>query len=111
MNNKMAVRGGAGDILEPKVGTRPEDNLYLAVNSEWLENVKIPSDRSRIASFDNIDLDVEKKLMKDFADFADGKKEVADVPNLKKAVELYKLARDFKRRDEDGAKPIQADLA
>ena len=49
--------------------------------------------------------------MKDFADFADGKKEVADVPNLKKAVELYKLARDFKRRDEDGAKPIQADLA
>ena len=41
----------------------------------------------------------------------DGKKEVADVPNLKKAVELYKLARDFKRRDEDGAKPIQADLA
>ena len=111
MNNKMAVRGGAGDILEPKVGTRPQDNLYLAVNSEWLENVKIPSDRSRIASFDNIDLDVEKKLMKDFADFADGKKEVADVPNLKKAVELYKLARDFKRRDEDGAKPIQADLA
>ena len=111
MNNKMAVRGGVGDILEPKVGTRPQDNLYLAVNSEWLENVKIPSDRSRIASFDNIDLDVEKKLMKDFADFADGKKEVADVPNLKKAVELYKLARDFKRRDEDGAKPIQADLA
>ncbi|WP_304230812.1 M13 family metallopeptidase [Lactobacillus kitasatonis] len=111
MNNKMAVRGGAGDILEPKVGTRPQDNLYLAVNSEWLENVKIPSDRSRIASFDNIDLDVEKKLMKDFADFADGKKEVADVPNLKKAVELYKLARDFKRRDEDGAKPIQADLS
>ena len=42
MNNKMAVRGGAGDILEPKVGTRPQDNLYLAVNSEWLENVKIP---------------------------------------------------------------------
>ena len=111
MNNKMAVRGGAGDILEPKVGTRPQDNLYLAVNSEWLENVKIPSDRSRIASFDNIDLDVEKKLMKDFADFADGKKEVADVHNLKKAVDLYKLARDFKRRDEDGAKPIQADLA
>lgn len=107
----MAVRGGAGDILEPKVGTRPQDNLYLAVNSEWLENVKIPSDRSRIASFDSIDLDVEKKLMKDFADFADGKKEIVEVPNLDKAVELYKLARDFNRRNEDGAAPIQADLA
>lgn len=110
MNSRMTVRGGAGDIIEPKVGTRPQDNLYLAVNSEWLEKVKIPSDRSRIASFDNIDLNVEKNLMNDFADFADGKKEVADVSNLKKAVELYKLARDFKRRNEDGAKPIQADL-
>lgn len=76
MNNKMAVRGGVGDILEPKVGTRPQDNLYLAVNSEWLENVKIPSDRSRIASFDNIDLDVEKKLMKDFADLPMVKKKL-----------------------------------
>ncbi|MBC9721809.1 MAG: M13 family peptidase [Lactobacillus sp.] len=110
MSNKVTVRGGAGNILEPKVGTRPQDNLYLAVNSDWLEKAKIPSDRSRIASFDSIDLNVEKSLMKDFADFADGKKEVVDVPNLKKAVELYKLARDFKRRDEDGAKPIQADL-
>lgn len=110
MNNKMAVRGGAGNILEPKEGIRPQDNLYLAVNSEWLEKTEIPSDRSRIASFDSIDLDVEKKLMRDFADFADGKKEIADVPNLNKAVELYKLARDFKSRNEEGAKPIQGDL-
>lgn len=76
MNSRMTVRGGAGDIIEPKVGTRPQDNLYLAVNSEWLEKVKIPSDRSRIASFDNIDLNVEKNLMNDFADFADGKKKL-----------------------------------
>ena len=110
MNNKMTVRGGAGDILAPQEGIRPQDNLYLAVNSKWLKDVKIPSDRSRIASFDNIDLNVEKKLMKDFADFADGKKEIPAVPNLAKAVELYKLARDFKKRNEDAAKPIQADL-
>ena len=54
MSNKVTVRGGAGNILEPKVGTRPQDNLYLAVNSDWLEKAKIPSDRSRIASFDSI---------------------------------------------------------
>lgn len=110
MNNNMAVRGGAGNILEPKVGTRPQDNLYLAVNSEWLEKVKIPSDRSRIASFDSIDLNVEKNLMQDFADFADGKKEIPDIPNLKKAVELYKVARDFDKRNKDAAEPIKADL-
>ena len=31
MSNKVTVRGGAGNILEPKVGTRPQDNLYLSL--------------------------------------------------------------------------------
>lgn len=110
MNNKMMVRGGVGDITKADLNARPQDNLYLAVNSKWLENTEIPSDRSRISSFDGIDLNIEKELMSDFADFADGKKEIPDVPNLKKAVELYKLARDFDKRNADGAKPIQADL-
>lgn len=110
MDRKLAVRGGSGDIIKPAIGTRVQDNLYLAVNSEWLEKAKIPSDRSRTSSFDGIDVNVEKKLMKDFAEWADGKKEIADVPNLDKAVELYKLARNFDKRNSDGAKPIQADL-
>ena len=108
--HKLAVRGGAGDIIQPKVGTRPQDNLYLAVNSEWLEKAVIPSDRSRISSFDGIDLNVEKHLMEDFAAFADGKKDLPDVPNFAKAVELYKLARDFEKRNADGAAPVKADL-
>ena len=108
--HKLAVRGGAGDIIQPKVGTRPQDNLYLAVNSEWLEKAVIPSDRSRISSFDGIDLNVENHLMEDFAAFADGKKDLPDVPNFAKAVELYKLARDFEKRNADGAAPVKADL-
>ena len=67
------VRGGAGDITKPDLNARPQDNLYLAVNSEWIEKAKIPSDRSRISSFDGIDLNIEKSLMQDFADFAAGK--------------------------------------
>ena len=110
MKKTLAVRGGSGNIIEPDVNARPQDNLYLAVNSEWLENAKIPSDRARISSFDGIDLNVEKSLMKDFANWADGKKSVADVPNLDKAVELYKLARDFDKRNSDGANPIKADM-
>ena len=58
------------------MNARPQDNLYLAVNSKWLEHTEIPSDRSRISSFDGIDLNIEKELMSDFADFADGKKEI-----------------------------------
>ncbi|MBA1394641.1 M13 family peptidase, partial [Lactobacillus sp. XV13L] len=79
MKNFFAVRGGSGDVIEPKMGTRPQDNLYLAVNSEWIETTTIPSDRSRMASFDGIDVNVEKHLMQDFADFAAGKKPVPAV--------------------------------
>lgn len=31
------VRGGAGDITKANTSARLQDNLYLAVNSEWLE--------------------------------------------------------------------------
>ncbi|WP_294835035.1 M13 family metallopeptidase [uncultured Lactobacillus sp.] len=111
MNKNFAVRGGSGDIIEPNVAARLQDNLYLAVNSEWIKNTKIPEDRSRMASFDGIDVDVEKHLMQDFADFAFGKREIPDVPNLGEAVKLYKLACDFDKRNREGADPIKDDLA
>lgn len=111
MKKISTIRGGSGDVIEPKVGTRLQDNIYLAVNSEWLEKTKIPSDRSRMAAFDGIDVKVEKQLMQDFADFATGKKEVPNVPNLQKAVELYQLASDFDKRNREGAEPIKSDLA
>lgn len=111
MKKISTIRGGSGDVIEPKVGTRPQDNIYLAVNSDWLEKTKIPSDRSRMASFDGIDVNVEKHLMQDFADFASGKKEVPNVPNLKKAVKLYQLASDFDKRNREEAEPIKSDLA
>lgn len=107
---QLNVRGGAGDITKPNVNARPQDNLYLAVNSQWLEKAKIPSDRSRTSSFDGIDLNIEKNLMDDFADFAEGNKELPKVPNFEKAVELYKLAKNFDKRNADAAQPIQADL-
>lgn len=110
MKKNFAVRGGSGDVIEPKVSTRPQDNIYLAVNSEWIEKTKIPSDRSRMASFDGIDVNVEKHLMQDFADFATGKKEIPAIPNLAEAVKLYQLASDFDKRNREGAEPIKADL-
>ncbi|RMC38650.1 M13 family peptidase [Lactobacillus sp. ESL0236] len=110
MRKNFAVRGGSGDVIEPKVGTRPQDNIYLAVNSEWIEKTKIPSDRSRMASFDGIDVNVEKHLIQDFADFATGKKEIPAIPNLAEAVKLYQLASDFDKRNREGAEPIKADL-
>lgn len=107
---KIKVRGGAGDTTVPDLKARPQDNLYLATNSEYLDKLEIPADRSSMGSFNQLAENVEKWLMSDFADFADGKKEIPNIPNLDKAVELYKLARDFDKRNSDGAKPIQGDL-
>lgn len=111
MTKPKQIRGGAGDILEAKTGVRPQDNLYLAVNADWINQAVIPSDRSRTSSFDGIDLNVEKALMADFAAFAAGTKDLPQVPNFDKAVALYQLARDFDKRNREGADPIQADLA
>ena len=76
MNNKFAVRGGSGDTTVVDKTARPQDNLYLAVNSDYLDQLEIPADRSRMGSFDQIAENVEKSLMADFAAFASGEKEV-----------------------------------
>lgn len=40
MNNKMMVRGGVGDITKADLNARPQDNLYLAVNSNGSNTLK-----------------------------------------------------------------------
>ncbi|MDD6386953.1 MAG: M13 family peptidase, partial [Lactobacillus equicursoris] len=71
---KNNVRGGAGDTTVLNKDARPQDNLYLAVNSEYLDKLEIPADRSSMGSFVQIADNVEKTLMADFAAFANGKK-------------------------------------
>lgn len=37
-----------------------KDNLFKAINNEWLETTKIPSDRSSTSEFDELDIRNEK---------------------------------------------------
>ena len=108
--NLAKIRGGAGDITQPNLNARIQDNLYLAVNSEWISKAKIPADRPAISSFGEIDLKIEKELMDDLAAFAADKKDMPAVPNFDKAIATYKLAADFDKRDAEGFKPAEADL-
>lgn len=105
----MQIRGGAGDVTQAAPNTRAQDNLYLAVNSDWIEHAEIPADHSGISAFQVMADDLEKQLMADFAGFAKGE-QLPDVPNFAKAVELYKLALDFDKRNKEGAKPIKPDF-
>lgn len=53
---------------------RIQDDLYQAVNGEWIEKAVIPEDRPTAGGFAELDENVEKILRGDFADFASGKK-------------------------------------
>lgn len=103
------VRGGSGDLTKAAPGIRAQDNLYLAVNSDWIKKAVIPADHAGISAFQIMADDLEKQLMKDFAGFAQGG-QLPDVKNFAKAVALYKLALDFDTRNKQGAQPVKPDL-
>lgn len=107
---KFNVRGGAGDSTKPVANVRPQDNLYLAINSEWMKNNPIPADEPWENSFNKVDENGRKHLLADFDAFADGNKSIPELKNFDKVVEFYKIARDHDQREKDGAKPIQVDL-
>ena len=83
---------------------RIQDDLYEAVNGEWLKTAVIPEDRPTTGGFAQLDQDVEKIMMEDFRAFAAGEK-TSDIPEMKYAVELYKKVLDVERRNREGIAP------
>ena len=73
MKRYFTVRGGAGDVSKPDLNAKPQDNLYLAVNSEWLSKAEIPADKTSAGVNSELDQKIEDRVMKDFADIAAGK--------------------------------------
>jgi putative endopeptidase len=89
-------------MSEPTV--RIQDDLYEAVNGEWLKTAVIPDDRPTTGGFSKLDQDVEKTMMADFRDFAEGKK-TTDIPEMRYAIALYKKVLDTDRRNREGIGP------
>lgn len=83
---------------------RIQDDLYHYVNQEKLDSLVIPEDKPVAGGFMDLADNVEKTLMEDFKNFAKNK-ETLDA-NMEKAVKLYMLAKDVKRRNRDGIKPL-----
>ena len=75
---------------------RLQDDLYEYVNGEWLEKAVIPSDRPTTGGFSDLDQNVEKILMGDFKDFADGNK-TTDIEEMKYAIKLYQKYIDVEK--------------
>ncbi len=84
---------------------RIQDDLYQAVNGEWLKTAVIPEDKPFTGGFADLDRDVEKTMMADFRSFAEGEKTI-DIPEMRYAVALYKKVLDTKRRNAEGVSPV-----
>ncbi len=91
--------------MDEKKQVRIQDDLYQFVNRNWIEKAEIPGDRSSIGSFGILDLELEKLLMNEFKEMAEGKKEIPN-ENMKKAITIYKAGLDTARRDKDGVTPL-----
>ena len=83
---------------------RIQDDLYEAVNGEWLKTAVIPEDRPTTGGFSSLAQDVEKTMMADFKAFAEGEKST-DIPEMHYAAALYKKVLDTERRNREGIAP------
>ncbi len=88
---------------------RIQDDLYQAVNGEWIEHAVIPEDRPTAGGFSDLDDQVEKTLRKDFGEFASGNKPLPS-KEVEEAVKLYSLYLDVERRDKEGLSPLLKSL-
>lgn len=83
-----------------------KDDLYQAVNGEWLKTAVIPADRPTAGGFSELDLNIEKTLMHDLGEMLEGKN-VPDDKHLKEFLKYYKLASDFETRNAEGFEPAK----
>lgn len=83
-----------------------KDDLYLAVNGEWLKTAKIPADKPQTGGFQDLADNIEKTLMHDFGEMLDGKVKV-DNQYLNEFVKYYRLASDFEKRNREGFEPAK----
>lgn len=87
---------------------RIQDDLFTYVNQEKLDKLVIPDDMPTAGGFSELHQNLEKLLMGEFKEL-EKENNIEDV-NLKKAIDLYSLAKNVKKRNNQGLKPIQKDL-
>ena len=82
---------------------RIQDDLYNFVNSEALDKLVIPDDKPAAGGFSELADSVEKTMMGEFETLAESKAYPNDY--LRRACELYALAKDVDRKAKHGIAP------
>ena len=85
-----------------------KDDLYEAVNGEWLKTAKIPDDKPATGGFNDLADEIDKTLMSDF------EKMIPDSSTqpalMQEFLNYYALAADFDRRELEGTTPLKSVL-
>lgn len=88
---------------------RPQDDFYNYVNGGWMKTAQIPSDKARWGSFDELrektdenSLNILKNILSETYHKGTEGQQIQD---------LYATYMDLNKRNADGIKPLQGDLA
>lgn len=87
-----------------------KDDLYEAVNGDWIKQAKIPDDKPATGGFNDLVDAIDKQMMDDFDAYADEKKK-SDDDRFNEMIKLYKVAKKFKLRKKIGPKALQRILS
>ena len=82
---------------------RIQDDLYLYVNQEKIEELVIPDDMPTTGGFATLNSEVEKLMMNEFNEMCNG--ESFENDHLKRACALYKAAKNVDKKSNDGIAP------
>lgn len=87
---------------------RIQDDLYMYVNGETLDKLVIPDDKPSAGGFVALAEGVEKIMMDEFEAMTSSKSYPND--HLKRACELYAIAKDGDKKEKDGIAPALKNL-
>lgn len=86
-----------------------KDDLYEAVNGDWIKTATIPDDKPATGGFNDLVDEIDQQLMGDF----DTLKEHAETESapMQEFLKYYRLALDFDRREREQTTPLKQVLA
>lgn len=88
---------------------RIQDDLYMSVNKETLDELVIPDDKPATGGFSKLAEGVEKIMMDEFEEMT--KNESYPSEYLERACSLYAIAKDADRKEKHGITPALNNLA
>lgn len=83
-----------------------KDDLYLAVNGDWLEKAVIPADKPATGGFTTLRDDIEDLLMADLKKMSDGEIKLTNEVQ-EEMMKYYAQATDFEKRDQEDWQPLK----